>query len=289
MFDFEGDGSAEIVAVSGADTYGRNGIIVIGDANDTWVPTREISNQHTYHITNGNDDDGLGDGQVREPNEENNIHAAFPITYEPSILVARPTDGDEYQVGTTLLVSGTAIGSLLTVEGFQAYPNRIVAVLVNGIAVDAFDSAGNFFLQTTILPGDNVFEVTAIDAFGQRATETVTVFGTEPAEGVVEDQLFDVSPSFREAYARTSFDEGTDLLYAQLAIENIGQYPADNPFLVGVTNIRDPQTDVPIPSISTRQTAGVKTARIPYYDFNELVSNDSLCRGTQVWLFNGDW
>jgi RHS repeat-associated protein len=222
------------------------------------------------------DDDGYGNGQVREPNEDNNIHAAFPITYEPSIRVAAPSDGNEYQVGTMLLVSGTAIGSLLTVGGFQAYPNRIVAVLVNGVAVDALDSAGNFFLQTTTLPGDNVFEVTAIDAFGQRATETVTVFGTESAEGTIEEQLFDVSPSFRAAYARTSFDEGTDLLYAQLAIENIGQYPADNPFLVGVTNIRDPQTGLPIPSISTRQTAGLTAAGIPYYDFSERVPNDSL-------------
>ncbi len=196
----------------------------------------------------------------------------------PAISILSPADAAELAAFQPVVISGNAravtqVGSTQTPT---AVPNRIVAVLVNGVAVDAMDSAGNFFLQTTIVPGDNAFEITAIDALGQRATETVTVFGTELSEGTVEDQLFDVSPSFRAAYARTSFDEGTDLLYAQLAIKNVGQYPADNPFLVGVTNIRDPRTGLPIPSISARQTAGMTAAGIPYYNLTEQVPNDSL-------------
>ena len=55
--DVDADGNAEIVAVASYFEFGsQTGIFVIGDANDTWVPTRQIWNQHTYHVTNVNDD-----------------------------------------------------------------------------------------------------------------------------------------------------------------------------------------------------------------------------------------
>ncbi|MFO0000324.1 MAG: FG-GAP repeat domain-containing protein, partial [bacterium] len=55
--DVDNDGNAEIITV--ADSFWaqtHNGIYVIGDLNDTWVSTRKIWNQHSYHITNVNDD-----------------------------------------------------------------------------------------------------------------------------------------------------------------------------------------------------------------------------------------
>lgn len=55
--DVDADGQAEIIEVS--NNYrspGINGIQVYGDADRTWVPTRQIWNQYTYHITNVNDD-----------------------------------------------------------------------------------------------------------------------------------------------------------------------------------------------------------------------------------------
>jgi hypothetical protein len=57
IVDVDADGNAEIVIVS--DNYpvpGGAGIRVYGDANDTWGPTRQIWNQHTYHVTNVHDD-----------------------------------------------------------------------------------------------------------------------------------------------------------------------------------------------------------------------------------------
>src|SRR5262249_8505821 len=54
--DVDADGNAEIVAVANTLFGGQqNGIFVIGDRNDTWVNTRQIWNQHTYHINNIND------------------------------------------------------------------------------------------------------------------------------------------------------------------------------------------------------------------------------------------
>ncbi len=56
--DVDADGNAEMVAVANDSCwYGQQqGVFVLGDANDLWVATRRIWNQHAYHITNVNDD-----------------------------------------------------------------------------------------------------------------------------------------------------------------------------------------------------------------------------------------
>jgi hypothetical protein len=58
IVDVDNDNKAEIVCVANNYRNGidKQGILVIGDANDTWVNTRKIWNQHSYHITNVNDD-----------------------------------------------------------------------------------------------------------------------------------------------------------------------------------------------------------------------------------------
>lgn len=66
--DVDGDGNTEILFVAngvrdtttfrgceaneGWDAASRAGLFVYGDANDRWVRTRAIWNQHTYHVTN---------------------------------------------------------------------------------------------------------------------------------------------------------------------------------------------------------------------------------------------
>jgi hypothetical protein len=56
--DVDADGNAEIVVVANNNCGlgAERGIYVIGDAGDSWVSTRRIWNEHTYHITNVNDD-----------------------------------------------------------------------------------------------------------------------------------------------------------------------------------------------------------------------------------------
>jgi hypothetical protein len=74
IVDVDADDHAEIVVsannvfiASCADgTPGPHGIQVFGEANDNWVRTRQIWNQHAYHVTNVEDD-----GDIPE-NEENN-------------------------------------------------------------------------------------------------------------------------------------------------------------------------------------------------------------------------
>ena len=59
--DVDADGNAEIVAVANNNCgYGpQRGVYVFGDANDNWVATRRIWNQHTYHITNIEEDSSI--------------------------------------------------------------------------------------------------------------------------------------------------------------------------------------------------------------------------------------
>jgi hypothetical protein len=59
--DVDGDDSAEILAVANNNCgYGpQRGVYVYGDADDEWVLTRQIWNQHTYHITNVNPDGSI--------------------------------------------------------------------------------------------------------------------------------------------------------------------------------------------------------------------------------------
>jgi subtilase family serine protease len=56
--DVDNNDRAEIVVVSNnyGGVGGNHGVRVFEDANNTWVNTRKIWNQHSYHITNVNDD-----------------------------------------------------------------------------------------------------------------------------------------------------------------------------------------------------------------------------------------
>ncbi len=55
--DVDGDNNAEIILPLNGSRL--NGIQVIGDADDNWVNTRRIWNQHQYHINNINDDSSV--------------------------------------------------------------------------------------------------------------------------------------------------------------------------------------------------------------------------------------
>ena len=54
--DIDGDGQAEIVVGSNSGFSSRRGLFVFEGKHDNWAPTRAIWNQHSYHITNINDD-----------------------------------------------------------------------------------------------------------------------------------------------------------------------------------------------------------------------------------------
>jgi hypothetical protein len=65
IVDVDNDEHAEIVAVANRYAWGaETGVRVFGDAMDNWVRTRRIWNQHTYHVTNIEEDGAPPDGEV---------------------------------------------------------------------------------------------------------------------------------------------------------------------------------------------------------------------------------
>ena len=50
--DVDNDGNAEVIITENSYNNGRPGVEIWGDADDNWVFTRRIWNQHAYHVTN---------------------------------------------------------------------------------------------------------------------------------------------------------------------------------------------------------------------------------------------
>ena len=180
----------------------------------------------------------------------------------PTISVVSPLDGSTVVAGHSIVASGVALADS---------PNAIVSlVTVNGVPIEDFDGAGNFFVKLFVGPGENLYEFKVEDSLGQTATTRLTLQGDDrPAGNVDFANLSDISGSFRAAYARTSLNKDTTTLYADVAIDNLGQYSADAPLFVGVTNISDP-------AVRVLRAAGVTPGGVPYYGFTGLVTGGTL-------------
>lgn len=196
---------------------------------------------------------------------DNDFNAVRPAP--PTISVGTPAD--VFPADSTVVLSGRAMADQPRFGSGQLVANSIVSVTVNGKPVDLLDGSGSFFTQVAIPPGQSTFTFTATDAFDQSISTTLTLTGVQSAGPQIDfSQFSDITGSFTADYARTSFSERPRTLYADVAIQNKGQYPADVPLLVGVTNVSDP-------SVRVLDAAGVTPQGIPYYDFTGLVSGGS--------------
>lgn len=172
--------------------------------------------------------------------------------------------------GETVVLSGLATAAQPVLPGGARARNAITHVTVNGKPVDVLDPAGRFFMRVPILAGDNRLVVAATDVYGQTATATLTIEGTQRPEGEVDFSLFaDITASFAAEYARTSFKEDDGTLFADVAVRNVGQYPVDAPLLVAIANISDP-TVLPI------DADGDTPDGLPYFDFTGSVPAGTL-------------
>src|SRR5205807_4314942 len=73
-------------------------------------------------------------------------------------------------------------------------------------------------------------------------------------------------------YGRTSWQDASNVLYADFGVKNIGQYAVQGPILVGVTNISDP-------TVRLRDTTRKTPDGIPYFDMSSLVTGGKLRPG----------
>ncbi len=76
IVDVDNDGSTEIVLPSNDYAYdGYNGLTVIGDADDSWRPSRPVWNQYAYHITHIDDDSSIPAAQASNWDTWNSFRA----------------------------------------------------------------------------------------------------------------------------------------------------------------------------------------------------------------------
>jgi hypothetical protein len=87
-----------------------------------------------------------------------------------------------------------------------------------------------------------------------------------------DGEWVDVSSSVGLDYQTVSFNRDSGILFADLALENLGSYWFDAPLRVGARNISDP-------TVRLRGTDGVTDEGVPYYNFSDLVSEGGLNPG----------
>ncbi len=64
--DVDNDGAAEIIVVSNRTPPDSPSVVVVKDRDERWIQPRRIWNQHTYHVTNVNEDGTIP--QFEQPN-----------------------------------------------------------------------------------------------------------------------------------------------------------------------------------------------------------------------------
>jgi len=270
IVDVDGDGKTEIVSIANNYAFGnRTGIFILG--NNDWIPTRKIWNQHSYHITNVNDDGSI---PSREPNSwqvYNNYRRNRQPTGTqfgpPTLSVTTPSN--RVLVGTKVIVQGIAKADGM-LSPRQA--NDIISVTTNLRPVLAIDATGRFYDQLEISSGVNRFDIEAMDAAGQKVSIPLEIEGITSEPSVDFSRYSDISGTFRGLYYRTSFNEQTNILSAELATRNDGLFTTKVPLLVGVKNISDP-------SVALISFDGVTPDGIPYYDYSKYVRDGDLSPG----------
>jgi RHS repeat-associated protein/uncharacterized repeat protein (TIGR01451 family) len=188
----------------------------------------------------------------------------LPADAPPIINYTSPANGSEVLAGSQQLLTGFV----------QSGGSPIVAVTVNGKGVDVLDAAGNFFTNVPILPGDNTFTAMALDALGHTTSAILTLEGVQPGP-INFDLLSDVTASMTPSYARTSQNAASQVLYADMAVTNAGQYPIDTPLLVEVKNISEP-------NVVPRNYDGRTPDGTPYYDYSTVTGGLNLATGAST-------
>ncbi|MEM6469374.1 MAG: choice-of-anchor C family protein [Planctomycetota bacterium] len=269
--DVDGDLQTELLFVSNTSCgFGsQRGLTVLSDSN--WVPTRPIWNQHSYHITNINDDGTIPRVEANSWEIYNNYRRNLQPTGTqlglPLISVTAPRS--TAPAGTQMVLSGNAQAQGTRSTGQL---NTIDLVTVNGRPVDVLDAAGQFFAAVDLLPGENEFTFTATDAVGQTVEATITLTGTQPTSEIDFGRFSDITGTFAGVYGRTSFHDETSQLHVDLATRNDGTFESDVPLLVGVRNISDPSVRVVDPD-------GFMPDGTPFYDFSDQVDGGRLQPG----------
>lgn len=153
-----------------------------------------------------------------------------------SVGVFYPLDQSHVPGNTSVLISGNIHSS----ESNNSQAIWRGFITLNGTRAEAVDAAGNFFSHITIKPGTNLVEIRALDTEGNIKRSALTLIGDELSTQQFDlTELSDVSASIAAEYGRTSFDEHSHTLFAEIALRNAGQYPIRGPLVFGIRNLSD--------------------------------------------------
>ena len=163
--DVDNDGHAEIIYTSSAYSGSEQGVRVVGDADDSWMPSRAVWNQHAYAITNVDDDSSIPAVPVTNWLSYNNFRSGDLAAATGGALAdAVPVEGD-------ICIEECSSGRVSVVV---AVGNQGTTDLPAGIAVSAYavTSREPRYLQTQYVP----------DVIASGTSSVGIVFDFDPAD-----------------------------------------------------------------------------------------------------------
>src|SRR5690606_9913500 len=168
----------------------RSGIFVYGDANNRWVRTRRVWNQHSYHQTNIDND-----GRVPSPEPMSfspGRNNDYRVSSQGRGVYNAPDLAIDLEISTASCPQGLGLRARVKNQGSLG--------VAAGIVVEFFDTedptGSPFATETTsapLLPGKS--EVVDVLYQGDSTRFSVRVDGEGGARGVVEECLEDNNES----------------------------------------------------------------------------------------------
>ncbi|WP_218653202.1 putative Ig domain-containing protein [Nostoc sp. TCL26-01] len=166
---------------------------------------------------------------------------------------------------------GVALAAGATIEGQTVKVN--LAGLAPGTAKVIFRLVNNDSDTNTTVRLSNIQISPAAGITPVAVTPEVSIAA---ANSQINFQLLsDVSSSFTPEYRRTSFNEDTKLLYADIAVKNVGTYIVDAPLVVGIKSLSDP-------SVQVVGADGITPEGLPFFNLSNLVADGSLDSNEQT-------
>ncbi|MES1241964.1 MAG: CARDB domain-containing protein [Acidobacteriota bacterium] len=152
--DVDADGNTEIVAVANtlAGFGPQNGVFVIGDAADSWVPTRKLWNQHTYHVANVNDDGSIP--RREEPSWRTHNTYRLNLRTDGDPLAAPDLTASRITIDLSNPAVEVRLGARVGNGGRLAVPAGVPVAFYNGDPAAGGTLLGTVATSRSLEPGD---------------------------------------------------------------------------------------------------------------------------------------
>jgi len=155
-------------------------------------------------------------------------------------------------------INGTDFGFLPGTDQYDRYGQ--VTFAASEETVDIWiDPTGTY--DDAVFEGDETVRLMLMVTSPASVSVKIADDEIRPVGPVDASHLVDVTPSIETVYHVTSFNDGTEMLYAQLTLTHVGSYSIRGPVLVGVKNLSTPLVQV-------EGIDGVTPDGIPYYNIS---------------------